>query len=370
MRGTVLPALLLSVAAAWAGVMPAEAARIKDIAQVQGVRANQLVGYGLVVGLKGTGDGARNSPFTAQTVQSMLDRLGVNVRDANLRARNVAAVMVTAELPAFAGPGVRIDVSVSSLGDASSLQGGTLLATPLAGLDGEVYAVGQGPVAIGGFEIQGSAETLSQGVATSGRVSNGAIVERGVPARLDQLSSLTLDLRNPDFATAVRIADAINAFTLSRYGRKLAVERDLRTVALELPPKVTIGRFIAQIELLDVPVDAPARVVIDERTGTVVIGANVQISPVAVTHGALSVRVTETPVVSQPPPLSNGETTVVPRTFIEAAQSGGRIAIVQGTDLRTLVSGLNRIGLKPNGIIAILQAIKTAGALQADLVVQ
>ncbi|WP_075216164.1 flagellar basal body P-ring protein FlgI [Mongoliimonas terrestris] len=349
---------------------PADASRIKDITQVQGVRSNQLVGFGLVVGLKGTGDGIRNVPFAGQALQSMLDRMGVNVRDAQLRTKNVAAVTVTAELPAFAGPGTRVDVSVSSLGDASSLQGGTLIATPLVGLDDQVYAMAQGPVAVGGFVAEGEAETVSQGVATSGRVANGAIVERSVPDRFLDLPALTLELRNPDFATAARIADAINLHTRRVYGGNMAIDRDLRSVALQIPPGVSASRFVAEIELLQVDADTPARIVIDERTGTVVIGANVQVSPVAVTHGALTVRVTETPMVSQPAPFSDGVTEVVPRTFVDVDEAGGQIAFVNGTDLRTLVSGLNRIGLKPNGIIAILQAIKSAGALQADLVVQ
>ncbi|WP_181704767.1 flagellar basal body P-ring protein FlgI [Chthonobacter rhizosphaerae] len=364
MRALVALALLAALAG------PAHAARIKDITQVQGVRSNQLVGFGLVVGLKGTGDGVRNIPFAEQALQSMLDRMGINIHDERLRTKNVAAVTVTADLPAFAGPGTRMDVSVSSIGDASSLQGGTLIATPLVGLDDQTYAIAQGPVAVGGFDIQGAAETLSQGVATNGRIANGGVVERAVPDRFADLPALSLELRNPDFVTAARIADAINGYTRRVYGAPAAIDRDLRTVALTLPRGVSPSRFMAEIELLQVDADVAARIVIDERTGTVVIGSNVQVSPVAVTHGALTVRVTDRPVVSQPAPFSGGETAVVPRTEIDAYQEGGQIAIVQGTDLRTLVSGLNRIGLKPNGIIAILQAIKSAGALQAELVVQ
>lgn len=368
-----LPLALVAAAAALAAVLaapPAEAARIKDIAQVQGVRSNQLVGFGLVVGLKGTGDGVRNIPFARQALRSMLDRLGLNVGDEEMRTKNVAAVTVTADLPPFAGPGTRIDVSVASMGDASSLLGGTLVATPLAGFDDEVYVIAQGPVAVGGFSAAGDAETLTQGVPTSGRIANGGLVERAVPDRFADLPALVLELRNPDFATAARVADVVNVFARKVYGTPAAAERDLRSIALTVPKGVAPGRFLAEVEMLSVEPDSPARIVVDERTGTVVIGANVQVSPVAVTHGALTVRVTERPAVSQPAPFSDGETTVVPRSDITVDQDGGQIAIVGGTDLRSLVGGLNRIGLKPNGIIAILQAIKSAGALQADLVVQ
>lgn len=344
--------------------------RIKDIAGLQGVRDNQLVGYGLVIGLQGTGDSVRNSPFTGQSLQSMLDRLGVNVREANLRTRNVAAVIVTADLPAFAGKGTRIDLSVASLGDSTSLLGGTLIATSLVGPDGEVYAVGQGRVNVSGFNIQGDAERITQGVPTSGRIPGGALVENQVPDQLADLHNLVLELRNPDFATAVRVASAINVFAKQRYGQYVAQEIDNRTIALRRPQNLHTARFIAEIERLTLEPDSPARVVVDERTGTVVIGRDVKISTVAVTHGNLTVRVTEAPAVSQPEPFSDGETVVVPRTEIDAVEGNGQLAIIQGANLHTLVRGLNQIGLKPAGIIAILQAIKTAGALQADLVVQ
>jgi flagellar P-ring protein precursor FlgI len=368
MGGRALAAALLLVVTL--GASADAKVRIKDIAALQGVRDNQIVGYGLVVGLQGSGDSLRNSPFTEQSLQSMLDNMGVNVRDGNLRTRNVAAVVVTAELPPFIGKGSRIDVTVSSLGDASSLMGGTLVLTPLTGADGQVYAVGQGPVAVSGFSSSGEAESLTEGVPTTGRIPNGALVEREVPGRFDELQSLVLELKNPDFNTAVRIADAINAHASTRYGMKVAAEQDYRTIALRKPAGVSAPRFIAEIGELQVEPDTPARVVIDERTGTVVIGREVQISTVAVTHGNLTVRITESPQVSQPAPLSNGETTVVPQTFVDANQSGGQLAIIGGTDLQMLVSGLNQIGLKPTGIIAILQAIKSAGALQADLVIQ
>lgn len=345
--------------------------RIKDIAAVEGVRENQLVGYGLVVGLQGTGDTLRNAAFSEQSLQSMLERLGVNVRDSALRTRNVAAVIVTAELPAFAGAGSRIDVNVASLGDASSLQGGTLVITQLAGADGEVYAVAQGPIAVTGYSAAGMAESVQKGTPTAGRIPNGALVEHELQTSLDGLGALTFKLRNPDFRTAIRITDAINAYSRRRYGAPVAEERDYRTVALLKPRGMSAARFIAEIEGLPVRPDTPARVVIDERSGTVVMGADVRISTVAITHGNLSIRVTETPVASQPAPFSeNGETVVLPRTMVDASESGGKLAIIGGTDLQTLVRGLNQIGLKPTGVIAIVQAMKTAGALQADLVVQ
>jgi flagellar P-ring protein FlgI len=347
------------------------AVRIKDIANLKGVRENQILGYGLVIGLKGTGDTLRNSPFTEQSLQSMLDNMGINIRGTALRTRNVAAVVVTADLPPFIAGGSRIDVAISSLGDASSLMGGTLVMTQLRGADGETYAVAQGAIAVGGFAVEGAAQTLSQGVATSGRIPNGGLIEREVKGRFNEIESLVLELKNPDFVTATRILDTINAHGRERYNAHIAAERDYRTVVLTRPASVSPVRFIAEIEGLLVDPDTPARVVVDERTGTVVIGRNVQISTVAVTHGNLTVRITEAPIVSQPSPFSpRGETVVVPQTFIEANEPGAKIAILRGTDLQRLVRGLNQIGLKPSGIIAILQAIKAAGALQADLVIQ
>jgi len=358
---------------AFLGVILGSAAagtRIKDISTLEGVRENQLIGYGLVIGLQGTGDTMRNSPFTEQALQSMLDRMGINVRNVPLRARNVAAVTVTTNLPAFAQPGAEIDVNVASIGDATSLKGGTLLITPLTGADGEVYAVAQGPVAVSGLSVGGQAETITQGVPTVGRIPNGAIVEKPVAGAMADIPSLIFVLNNPDFGTATRIADAINAYTSARYGGALAVERDLCSVEVQKPQDVSATRFLAAIGELEVTPDTPARVVVDQRTGTVVIGADVQISSVALTHGNLTVRVTETPQVSQPEPFSGGKTRVTPSTQVSAAEQGGHLAIVGGTSLQTLVQGLNTIGLKPSDIIAILQAIKTSGALQAELVVQ
>ncbi|WP_036255395.1 flagellar basal body P-ring protein FlgI [Methylocapsa acidiphila] len=348
----------------------AASVRIKDIADLQGVRNNQLVGYGLVVGLQSTGDTLRNSTFTEQALQSMLDRMGVNVRAIAQRTRNIAAVLVTAELPPFARPGSRIDVTVSSLGDATSLFGGTLILTSLSGVDGQTYAIAQGQVAVSGFSATGQAESVTVNVATSGHISNGALVEREVPGQLKDIGPLLLVLKNPDFNTAVRIIDAVNDYGLRRFGERLASEKDQSSVALSRPPRIGTSRFMAEIGELLVEPDNPARVVVDARSGTIVIGQDVRISTVAVTHGNLTVRVNETPIASQPAPFSRGRTVVLPRTEIDGEQTGGQIELVNGASLRSLVNGLNRIGLKPMGIIAILEAIKAAGALHAELVVQ
>jgi flagellar P-ring protein FlgI len=362
--------LLIALVVCLLGLPVAAGTRIKDISSVQGVRANQLIGYGLVIGLNGTGDSLRNSPFTEQSIQSMLDRMGVNVRNSKTRTRNVAGVIVTAEMPAFIGKGSRIDVTVSSLGDATSLAGGSLIMTPLMAADKLIYAAAQGPLAVSGFATGGKAETVTQGVPTTGRIPNGALIEREVAGRFAEETTIVLELRNPDFNTAVSVADAINAYTKQRYGIKVARENDLRTVTLQRPFFIGSARFIADLGELSVQPDVPARVVIDERTGTIVIGKEVQISTVGVAHGSLTVRVTEDPKVSQPNAFSNGETVITPETTVSATQPGGNLAIIRGTNLQTLVNGLNKIGLKPTGIIAILQAIKSAGALQADLVVQ
>ena len=279
--------------------------------------------------------------------------------------------IVTADLPPFVSGGSRIDVAISSLGDASSLLGGTLLMTQMRAADGEVYAVAQGAIAVGGYSIEGAAQTVSQGVATSGRIPNGALIEREVQGKFYDMESLILELKNPDFVTATRIIDAINAYGEGRYRAGLAFERDYRTIILSRPRSVAPVRFIAEIGELMVEPDTPARVVVDERTGTVVIGRNVQISTVAVTHGNLCgshYRSADRLAAFAIRPA--GETVVVPQTFIEANEPGAQVAILRGTDLQRLVRGLNQIGLKPQGVIAILQAIKAAGALQADLVIQ
>ena len=341
--------------------------RIKDLASVEGVRENQLVGYGLVVGLNGTGDTLNNSPFTKQSLTSMLERLGVNTRGTNLRTANVAAVMVTANLPPFSTQGTRVDVTVSALGDAKSLLGGTLLVTPLLGADGEVYAVGQGSLAISGFSAEGEAAKVTRGVPTVGRIANGAVVEREIEFALKGQTALRLALRNPDFTTARNIAAAINEYL----NANCAEPTDPATVAIQMPAnyKGNIIRLLTEVELLRVSPDQRARIVIDERNGVIVIGKDVRVSTVAIAQGNLTVSISESPQVSQPGPLSNGQTVVVPRTNINVNDdSGKRLAIVKdGVTLKDLVDGLNALGIGPRDMIAILQAIKAAGALQADI---
>lgn len=363
-------ALFVLALAALSPFAASASSRIKDIVQLQAARDNQLVGYGLVIGLQGSGDSLRNSPFTEQSIRAMLENLGVATENGQARAKNVAAVIVTANLPAFVQSGTRIDASVSSLGDASSLNGGTLVMTPLRGANGEIYAVAQGSVFVTGFSAQGAAETLTQGVPTSGRVPNGAIVEREVQGGFDQLDHMVLQLRNPDFTTAIAVTDAINAHAQARWGRRVASEADARTVTLKKPANISPARFIAEIENLAVEADMPARVVVDERTGTIVIGADVRLSKVAISHGTLTVRITEMPKVVQPEPFSDGVTAEEPYSVIEAERPDARVNVLDGPNLETLVGGLNRLGVKPDGIIAILQAVKSAGALQAELVLQ
>jgi len=349
--------------------LPAEAAsRVKDLVDFEGIRENQLVGYGLVVGLNGTGDSLRNAPFTKQSLQAMLERLGVNTHDADLRTANVAAVMVTANLPPFATQGTRIDVTVSALGDAESLQGGTLLVTPLHGADGEVYAVGQGAVAIAGFNASGDAASVTRGVPTVGRISNGAIIEREIKFDLKLQRTLRLALRNPDLTTAKRVAVAINAFTALPVARPL----DPATIRLDLPPayKGDLVSMLMDIEQLRIEPDQTAKIVIDEQTGIIVMGRDVRVSTVAIAQGNLTVTITETPQVSQPEPFSEGgRTVVVPRTQVSADdEANNRLAIVGGgVSLHELVDGLNALGIGPRDMIAILQAVKAAGALQAEI---
>jgi flagellar P-ring protein precursor FlgI len=350
--------------------LAAAQSRIKDVTDVQGIRENQLVGYGLVIGLAGTGDSMRNAPFTEQSARSMLQRLGVGVPPGSIRAQNIAAVVVTARLPPFVSQGERIDVTVSSLGDATSLRGGTLVMTPLSAADGRAYAVAQGAVSVTGSAAQGQAAQVSEGTPTGGRIPGGALIERELTADFNAVTSLSLKIKNADFGTAAQIADVINSYASKSFGKPIAEAKDFRTVALTRPKKISASRLMAEIGELMVEPDTPARVVIDEKTGTIVIGANVRVSPVAVAHGNITIRVTETPEVVQPQPFANGETAVEPSTEVSAVEKDAKVAMLSGPSLERLVHGLNRIGLKPQGIIAILQAIKTAGALQAELVVQ
>ena len=347
--------------------LPAHAAsRIKDLASVEGVRQNQLIGYGLVVGLNGTGDTLNNIPFTKQSLQAMLERLGVNIRGQTLRTGNVAAVMVTANLPPFGTQGTRIDITVSAMGDAKSLQGGTLLVTPLLGADGNVYAVGQGSLAIGGFQVEGDAAKITRGVPTVGRISNGAIIEREIDFALNRLPNLRLALRNADFTTAKRIAAAVNDYI----GTATAEPLDPSTVQLTIPPQFA-GKVVAlltEIEQLQIEPDLPAKIVIDERSGIIVMGRDVRVSTIAVAQGNLTVSISETPEVSQPAPFSRGTTRVVPRTRVGVQEDGKKLAVVRdGISLQQLVDGLNALGIGPRDMIAILQAIKASGAIQADI---
>jgi flagellar P-ring protein precursor FlgI len=349
----------------------AQTVRIKDVASFEGVRDNMLIGYGLVVGLNGTGDSLNRAVFTRESLIGMLERLGVNARTANneMRTKNVAAVMVTGNLPAFARQGNRVDINVSALGDASNLQGGTLLVTPLMGADGEVYAVAQGAVAISGFAARGAASSITRGVPTAGRIANGALVEREVGFELNALPTVRLSMRNPDLTTARRVSNAINAFL----GQPASKMLDPTTVEIAVPASYNGGTagLLTDIEALPITPDTVAKVVIDERNGVIVMGENVRISTVAVAQANLTIRITETPQVSQPGAFSgnNAQTVVVPRTQIEVDdQSGRRMAILpSGVTLGELVSGLNALGVGPRDMITILQTIKAAGALHAEI---
>jgi flagellar P-ring protein precursor FlgI len=335
------------------------ASRIKDLASFEGVRSNQLQGYGIVVGLNGTGDSLQNAPMTKQSLTAMLEQLGVNTAGANMRTANVAAVMVTANLPPFATQGSRIDITVSAMGDAKSLQGGTLLFTTLLGADNEIYATAQGQLAVSGFSAQGQAASITRGVPTSARIANGAVVEREI--------GFKLALHNPDFTTARHIAMAINDLM----GTPVAEPTDPATVRLTLPRDFNgnIVDLITDIEQLAVDVDIPAKVVVDDSSGIIVMGQDVRVSTVAVAQGNLTVTVTERPEVSQPAPFSNGQTTVVPRSSVTVDEgSKNKMAVLKSSvSLRELVDGLNALGVGPRDLITILQAIKTSGALQAEI---
>ena len=348
---------------------PADAAsRLKDIVEFEGVRDNMLVGYGLVVGLNNTGDTLKTGHFTKQSLQSMLNRMGVKPTDDGLDSKNVAAVMVTAALPAFARQGGRIDVTVSALGDSSSLLGGTLLVTPLLGADGEVYAVAQGQLAVGGFQAAGNAETVTKGVPTSGRIANGAIIEREVNFTIGNLNNVKLTLRNPDFTTARRIAQAVNAFL----GTNAARPSDPTTVRIQVPNGYdgNVVGLLTDIEQLRVKPDQTAKVIIDEQSGVIVMGENVRISSVAIAQGSLTIRVTEAKQVSQPGPFAEvGTTATADRTNVEVNEGEEhRLTVLKpGVTLQELVNGLNALGIGPRDMITILQAVKASGALQADI---
>jgi flagellar P-ring protein precursor FlgI len=345
--------------------------RIKDIVEFEGVRENMLVGYGLVVGLNNTGDSLQNAPFTKQAIQSMMERLGVNTHDPAatqlLNTKNIAAVMVTARLPPFAAPGSPIDATVSAMGDAKSLLGGTLVMTQLMAADGQTYAVAQGTVETGAVSASGaSGSSITRGVPTAGRIAAGAIVEKETGFDLDQMSELRLTLRNPDFTTARHIAEAIN----TAYPGTANAENPT-IVALRPPAGHDMVGFVTDVEDLQIEAEAPAKVVIDEVSGVVVMGADVRITQVAIAQGNLTISVQETPRVSQPAPFSQGTTTVVPQSQISVNEDKGKQLLLVGgaASLSNLVKGLNALGVTPRDMISILQAIKAAGALQADIAV-
>jgi flagellar P-ring protein precursor FlgI len=342
------------------------AVRVKDIAQVGGVRYNQLVGYGLVVGLSGTGD-REGTEFTVQSLVSMLRRMGITVDPEEVKVKNVAAVIVTANLPPFVKPGSRIDVLVSSLGDARSLQGGTLLFTPLRGADGEVYAIAQGPLSIGGFSFGGAGGGgIQKNHPTVGQIPAGAIVEKTVPDQFSDQKKLTIFLRSPDFTTVQRMTRVINRY----FNTEIARAKDSGTILVQAPNNFPGGivELAATIERLEINPDTPAKVVIDERTGTVVMGENVRISTIAISHGNLTIMIKEQPRVSQPLPFSGGTTQVIPESDVTAEEGKQKLILVPaGVSIKEVVKAINAIGATPRDLIAILQAIKAAGALQAEL---
>ena len=350
-----------------AGGQAAASSRIKDIADFEGVRENQLVGYGLVVGLNGTGDNIKSINFAKESLISMLDQLGINARDGQLKSKNIAAVMVTASLPPFARQGSRIDVMVSAMGDAKSLQGGTLVATPLSGANGEVYAVAQGQIATGSVSAQGNNASVTRGVPTSGRIANGAIIENEIDFALDSLKNIRIALRNPDFTTARRISDAINAML----GQPASKALDPATVDLQIPQEYEdkVVDLMTKVEQLQVQPDQLAKVVIDESSGIIVIGKDVKINRLAIAQGNLTIKISEIPMVSQPLPFSNGTTVTQNVTAIDVNEEvNSRLSVLDtGVNLQELVDGLNALGVTPRDLISILQAVKASGALQADI---
>lgn len=352
------------------GAVSANEIRLKDLVEFDGVRGNDLVGYGLVVGLNGTGDGLRNTPFTEDIMANILERLGVNVTGEQFRPKNVAAVFVTASLPPFSRVGGQIDVTVSAIGDAKSLLGGTLIMTPLNAADGQIYAVSQGTVIAGGATAEGDGASVTEGVPTSGVIPSGARVEREVDFDFTQLTSLRLGLRSPDFTTALLIEQVINA----RFGRGVAEALDSGTVRLDLAGTRagSPARAIAEVENLRVEPQRKARVVVDQRSGTIVMGDEVRISRVAVSQGNLTLRVQEDPLVVQPNPFADGETVVVPRTEVGLQEEDGTglAEVPGGTSLAEVIAGLNALGVSPRNMIDILKSIKAAGALHAEFIVR
>lgn len=360
----VVLAILISSAAS------ASPIRIKDLVEFDGVRGNDLVGYGLVVGLNGSGDGIRNAPFTEEIMSNILERLGVNITGEQFRPKNVAAVFVTASLPPFARAGGQIDVTVSAIGDAKSLLGGTLIMTPLNAADGEIYAVAQGTIIAGGASAEGDGASVVQGVPTSGVIPSGARVEREIEFDFTQLKSIRMALRNPDFTTAERIENAVNA----EYGRVVSRMLDSGTVLVDIGAtrEISPAHALGRIENVLVEPERKARVVVDQRSGTIVMGDDVRISRVAVSQGNLTLRIQEEPIVVQPNPFSDGQAIVVPRTSatIEEEPGIGLAEISEGTSLSEVIAGLNALGVAPRDMIDILKSIKAAGALHAEFVVR
>ncbi len=344
----------------------AHAERIKDLTTVQGVRSNDLLGYGLVVGLNGTGDSSNSSPYTISSINAMLERFGINVRSqiATMKPKNIAAVMITATLPPFAKPGQKLDITVSSMGDAKSLRGGTLLLTPLLAGNSQVYAVAQGALSVGGFTASGSASSKTVGHPTVGRIPNGANIERAAPTTMESgQEKITLSLKNPDFSTIKRMRDAIN----TSFGADMAKAIDAGTLEVWNPEANAI-ELIARLEQIDITTDHRAVVVMDERTGTIVMGQEVRIDTVAVAHGSISVTVTESPQVSQPNAFAGGETTTVDSTSVQIDEEEAQFVVLpRQVSLSALVAALNAVGATPSDLIAVLQAIKAAGALHAEL---
>lgn len=367
MKLTITRHHLLGLAAAalllcWA--LPVQAVRIKDIATFSGVRDNQLIGYGLVVGLAGTGD-KKDSVFTLSSMKNMMDRMGVGVDSKALKIKNVASVMVTARMPVSAKPGSRLDVTVSSVGDATSLLGGVLLQTALKGVDGKTYTLAQGPLTVGGFSVTGAAASVTKNINTVGLIPGGGIVERAIPFEFNQQDKLTLNMRNGDFSTAQQIAERLNTAMGGPYARAV----DGGTVSMEIPPqyKNNLVPLMASVENLEVNPDTPAKVVVDEKTGTVVLGRDVRITRAAVAHGNLQITVQESEQVSQPGPFSQGQTVVTPQTDINVRQEDRRLVMVEGATLQELVDGLNAIGATPRDLISILRTLQASGSLHAAL---
>jgi len=356
--------LMLAFGAALLAPDEAQAARLKDIASFSGVRTNELVGYGLVVGLAGTGDGT-SSTFTLRSMSNMLEKMGVEANPDDLKPKNVAAVMVTAKLPVSSKPGSQLDVTVSSLGDAKSLLGGILLITPLKGLDGRVYAVAQGSLTIGGFTVAGDATSAQKNIPTVGRIPNGASVERGVPFQFNNQDKMTLNLTVRDFGTTMQVVNKINA----ALGGDFAEARDISTVELNLPEKFrgNMVPLMASLENLSISPDGKAKVVVDEKTGTVVLGQDVRLTKVAVAHGNLQIVIAESQNVSQPGPFSDGSTVVTPQTDIQVVEQNKQLMLMEGATLQELVDGLNSIGASPRDLISIIRALKAAGSLHAEV---